>query len=122
MGDEATKVFLNTMSEMDDVDDELRNFLEYAAGKEPADEFTKELDSAVIMARKNKEWRLQYMTQKVRDMEYYEEGREEGREEVRIEDARNMIAENLSDELINRVTKLPLEKIQQLREEMSVQC
>lgn len=41
----------------------------------------------------------------------YREGREEGREEV----ARNMLEEGLSDELIARVTGLPLAEIEKLR-------
>ena len=41
---------------------------------------TKELADAVDQARRKEEWRLEYMTRYVRDMDIREEGLEEGRE------------------------------------------
>ena len=36
--------------------------LDFIDGKEPEDEFTRELDEAVQSVRKNEKWRLEYMT------------------------------------------------------------
>lgn len=38
MGDETTKIFLNAQGIMDDVNDELKIFLDYVLGKKPKDE------------------------------------------------------------------------------------
>ena len=63
---------------MDDVSEELRAFLDYVAGKKTEDAYTKRLDKAVKEAKKNREWRHEYMTLLMRDQENLEKGREEG--------------------------------------------
>lgn len=80
LGDETIKIFLNATSTMDDVDDELKNFLSYLATGIPTDEFTNELETAVTIAKSNKEWRREYMTLYEKEMEAMAEGRKEGRE------------------------------------------
>ena len=76
MGDEATKIFLNANSELDDVSKELRAFLDYVAGKNPDDTYVRELDDAVKEAKKNREWRHEYMTLLMRDKANQELGEE----------------------------------------------
>lgn len=78
LGDETTKIFLNAKGTMDDVSPELKAFLDYVAGKKPADPFVGELEEAVKNARKNREWRHEYMTLLMREQEKYENGKEEG--------------------------------------------
>ena len=51
---------------------ELKAFLDYVAGKKPADPFVDELEEAVENARKNREWRHEYMTLLMRDQENWE--------------------------------------------------
>lgn len=79
--DGAVKIFLNADSEQDDVSKELKAFLDYVAGKEPEDDFIKRLEEAVEQARKNREWRHEYMTLLMRDQENIEKGMEKGMEE-----------------------------------------
>ena len=43
----------------------------------------------------------------------------QGREEERIENAKGMLAENLSIEVIERVTKLPKEQIMKLQAKLA---
>ena len=74
LGDGAVKIFLNADSEMDDVSKELEAFLDYVAGKETDDSFVKKLDDAVKNAKKNREWRHEYMTLLMRDQENLEKG------------------------------------------------
>ena len=81
MGDGARKIFLNTESELDDVSKELRVFLDYVAGKKPDDSFVKKLEEAVKEAKKNREWRHEYMTLLMRDQENIEKGIEQGIEQ-----------------------------------------
>ena len=76
--DGTTKIFLNAKGTMDDVSPELKAFLDYVAGKKPADPFVDELEEAVKNARKNREWRHEYMTLLMRDQENIEMGMARG--------------------------------------------
>jgi len=103
--DGTTKIFLNAKGTMDDVSPELKAFLDYVAGKKPADPFVDELEEAVKNARKNREWRHEYMTLLMRDQENQEIGREEG---IEIGMARGMIETGLdfglsTEELLSRL-------------------
>ncbi len=57
MGDGTTKIVLNADSEANDIDPELRAFLDYVAGKPSDDEYVNALKEAVKKAKANKEWR-----------------------------------------------------------------
>ena len=48
-----------------------------------------------------------------------EHGKEEGRTEAKLADARNMLAENIPEDVIVRCTGLPLETVQQLAKELA---
>lgn len=85
LGEERTTIFLNADSQMEDVSKELTAFLNYAAGCVSEDPFVKKLDEAVKEAKKNREWRREYMTLLMRDQENIEKGRKEGRREGRRE-------------------------------------
>ena len=76
MGDEAVKIFLNAKGTLDDVSDELRAFLDYVAGKKPKNAYVERLEEAVKEAKKNREWRHEYMTLLMRDQENVKIGEE----------------------------------------------
>ena len=76
MGDEAVKIFLNAEGTMDDVSGELRAFLDYVAGRKSEDSYVEKLEEAVQEAKKNREWRHEYMTLLMRDQENVEKGEE----------------------------------------------
>ena len=78
MGDEAVKIFLNAKGTMDDVSKELKAFLDYVAGKKPVDSYVEKLEEAVKEAKKNREWRHEYMTLLMRDQENQEIGEKRG--------------------------------------------
>jgi len=79
LGDGAVKIFLNANGKLDDISRELKAFLDYVAGIKSEDSFVKKLDAAVKAAKKNREWRHEYMTLLMRDQENIEKGRLEGR-------------------------------------------
>lgn len=81
LGDETTKIFLNASSQKDDVSKELRAFLDYIRGERTDDSFVRELEKAVKEAKKNREWRREFMTLLMRDQENYERGIEQGVEQ-----------------------------------------
>ena len=74
LGDGTTKIFLNGDSKMEDVSKELRAFLDYVGGKLSEDSYVRQLEEAVIEAKKNREWRHEYMTLLMRDQENIEKG------------------------------------------------
>ena len=107
MGDETTKIVLNAVGTADDIDDKMKAFLDYVAGKKTDDEYVKKLDQAVKKAKMNKRLRRDYMTLYQHDLEIedqalkkgikqgIEQGIEQGREEGRAEGVRSMITDML---------------------------
>ena len=112
--------------------DEEKNFFKFLAGHEAENELTKSIEEKVIFARKNMEWRKQYMTwQQTIDEEKdiaFEEGVRQGLEQgiaqglVRgmeqgvykksVEDAKAMLADGMDVNLVAKYTGLPLETIE----------
>ena len=87
LGDETTKIFLNTKGNMHDVDAEMLEFLSYV--ENTTDDFAaqarspliREIHKKVTEVKESKEMEVEYMTLLQRDRENIELGREEGREE-----------------------------------------
>mgnify|MGYP001028303793 CR=1 FL=1 len=79
LGDAAVKIFLNAAGRKMDVSRELKAFLDYVAGKPSEDAFVAELERAVREAKRNREWRREYMTLLLRDQENMEKGLKQGR-------------------------------------------
>lgn len=73
--DGTTKIFLNAKGEMDDVSKELKAFLDYAIGRKSDDIFVRKLEEAVEAAKRNREWRHEYMTLLMRDQENIDKGK-----------------------------------------------
>lgn len=94
--DGTTKIFLNTDSKMKDVSKELEAFLDYVGGRITEDPYVLELDRAVAEAKKNRNWRHEYMTLLMRDQENIEKGKMEGRKEGIKEERRKIIIKMLS--------------------------
>ena len=105
-------------------DEEIRSFFEFLITNNPADNYTSELDSYVTYAKKNMQWRMEFMTWERMETYKYEEGFEDGEQNGRqnkaIEDATNLIKEKISPEIIARCVGLPLEQVQKLAEEIEL--
>lgn len=84
LGDETTKIFLNTKGNMHDVDAEMLEFLSYV--ENTTDDFAtqarspliREIHKKVTEVKQSKEMEVEYMTLLQRDRENIELGREEG--------------------------------------------
>ena len=125
LGDDTVKIILNTKGTMDDVSPELKSLLDYIDGNKPEDDFTRELEDAVGLVRKNEKWRLDYMTLQMNYQEKYEqglaEGMEQGIEQGNRQSAIKMIkAGKLSSEEIVMYSGLTLEQVIELEKEL--QC
>ena len=121
LGDDTTKIILNTKGTMEDVTPEMIRLLNFIDGKEPEDDFTRELDEAVQSVRKNEKWRLDYMTLQMNYQEKYEQGIEQGIEQEKMESAMRMIEDgDLSSEKIAIYSGLTLEKIVELKKKLQL--
>ena len=78
LSDDTVKIILNTKGILYEVSLEMKSLLDYIDGKEPEDDFTKELDDAVNEVRDNEKWRLEYMTLQMSYQEKYELGVQDG--------------------------------------------
>ena len=76
MGDEAVKIFLNANGTQDDVSEDLKAFLDFVAGRKTEDSYVEKLEEAVSKAKRNREWRREYMTLLMRDKENQKIGEE----------------------------------------------
>ena len=80
LNDGSCKIFLNAKGTGGNVSEKLQAFLEYIVEgkiKTPKDAFIERLDKAVKSAKQNGEWRREYMTLYMRDLENIEKGRQE---------------------------------------------
>lgn len=82
MGDETCKIFLNAKGTMDDISRELKAFLDYVVGKKTEDAYVGKLEEAVREAKRNREWRHEYMTLLMRDQENQRIGKKIGEESM----------------------------------------
>ena len=73
LGDDTKKVILNTKGIFNDVSPELKRLLDFIDGKEPQDDFTKELSSEVDVVKQNEKWRRDYMTLRNTDKDWKRE-------------------------------------------------
>lgn len=122
--DETSIIFLCTQGKANDVDQPLRNFLEYLNDESIAettdDAFIRQLHEAVVLARQNQNWRNSYMFWSLDINEERAEAHDEGRNEGRNEMLKEFIADGtLSDDRIASIAKVPVDDIRKLREEIS---
>ena len=78
LNDGAVKVFLNAQGTKGEIGENLKGFLDLVAGKETDNYFARMLEGAVQEAKRNREWRHEYMTLAMRDQENIERGIEKG--------------------------------------------
>ncbi len=136
--DETSKVFLNTEGTMEDVDEEMLEFLGYIQNSNDdyvahtKSNLVKTIHEKVVAVKQDQKTEVEYMTLLERDRLKYEEGMEQGIEkgiekgieqgiEQGIELERtllvlNMLAANVSVEDIARLTKLSIEEITRIKE------
>lgn len=125
LGDQAYKIFFNTSGTAGSISEEAKAFLRYVGGTSSEDAFVKKLQDKVEKARKNEEWRREYMTLLMRDQENREAGRKEGRKEGILEEKKRFVKTLLqkgvfSDEELASFAQVPLEEILKLKKDCSL--
>ncbi|MDE7327864.1 MAG: Rpn family recombination-promoting nuclease/putative transposase [Lachnospiraceae bacterium] len=117
LGDDTAKIFLNMESRMEDVNKDLRAFLDYVAGRKPEDSYVQRLAEVVERAKRNRKWRHEYMTMLMREQESFERGKTLGIEQgVEQEETRMILrlhesgymAEQIADLLGKEIKKVEM--------------
>ncbi len=122
--DETDKVFLNTSGILNDVDEEMIEFLQYVeqstdeVAQNAKSDLVKAINQKVNHVKHDKAMEVQYMTLLERDRLNFVEGKEEGRTEA-IEQSAKALMDILDDETISKKLKLPIERVKELRREMN---
>ena len=124
LGDGATKIFLSTKGTADDVDADVKAFLDYVESGIVSGEFATEFDKAVEKVKYNERTVKEFMTYEMALLESRMEGEIRGREEGKIEGAENiaikMLNKGVSFEQIQEFTELSIQRIKELAEKMSL--
>ena len=135
LNDKSYKVFYNASAYEKETDKELFALLHYISAKQTSSSFTDEINGLVEQAKLNEAFRSDYLTMNLREYDLRRMGREEGLqsgiaigeergiltgiEKANLDNARNMLADNVAVERIARYTGLPLETVRKLKAELS---
>ena len=92
----------------------LRELYDYIRAGKVGGDLSQRIDEAVCIARKNEEWRSEYMKELLHDDDVREEGRAEGRAEEKKAIALSLLAQNVAPEIIVQATGLSIEEIKKL--------
>ena len=128
LGDETTKVFLNTRGALQDVDEEMMEFLKYIenstdeVAKVAKSELVRIINQKVNVLKEDKKVEVEYMTLLERDKEKIQEGIERGIEkgiEQGIVKASKQMAKKLLDKGMNieeviSITELTKEEVEEI--------
>ena len=126
LNDGATKLFLSTKGKMDDISKPLQRFLDYVDGHAASDELLREIESAVDEAKHCEAWREEYSMLSMDHYTYWKEGVAEGRAEGLVEGENlgkakaktevvvQMLRENISMQVIAKITNLTLKEINEI--------
>lgn len=109
--DESVKIFLCTEGVKNDVSEQLLMFLRYVAGAKPEGELPERIEERVGRARSHEEWRREYMTLQMRDLENQEIGMELGEKARAVKTAQTMLEQQEPMEKIGLYTGLSREEI-----------
>ena len=123
LNDGAYRLFFNSSKYDKMENDEEKAFFKFLVNQSADSDFTKSIEEKVSFARKNMEWRKQYMTwqqtiDEEKDIAFeegvkhgIEQGIERGAEEKALEFAKAMLADGVDVNLIAKYTGLSAEKI-----------
>ena len=103
-------------------DGELKAFFDFLISNKAASKYTSELDAYVKDAKQNMQWRVQFMNwerQRTYDIDY---GKQQGIQEKAVDATIELLKENIAPEIIAKCEKLPLEKVLELKEEITVKA
>ena len=109
-------------------DKEVKDFFEFLISNRAADDYTNSLQDYVKAAKKNAQWKEQYMTYERIQAYAYDNGKEagiaegitQGSQHKAIEAAEKALEMNLTVEQAAEITGLPLEQVLELKKQVTV--
>ena len=107
-------------------DEEVKAFFEFLISNQASSSYTDELRDYVADAKQSTENKMQFMTWERQRAYDLDAGREEGiaigAQQKAVEAAENLLRENISEEIIAKCTGIPLGKVLELKEKVSVKA
>ena len=104
LNDGTKKIFVNAKGTVGEVSEELKNFLDFIAGKSAEDEFTKKLKEMVEMVKQDAQTRMDYLLAKDRERQLKEQWYAAGKDTGIIGTAKTLKRLNYSpSEIVNQL-------------------
>ena len=128
--DETTKIIFNSTAYNKEKNLEISAFLRYINTKIPTNDFTKKLNILVEESKINNKFRNDYLAMNLHDRDIIkkalaegevlgiQKGISQGAEQTKIETAKEALKNNISIEIISKITGLSLEKITEIQKEI----
>ena len=108
MGDETTKIFLNSQGNREGLDPDIAFFLDYVNGLTAKGRFAKSIEDEVQKVKEHKETRWEYMTIMMEMQKQWNAGRTEGKAEGKAESVRSLMESlNCTAEKAMELLKIP---------------
>jgi len=119
MGDRAYKYFFISQNCDKLLDEEQKAFLKMVSNNKSSNAFTNKVKKLVDNAKRNTQWRKQFMDWEREKTYSFNRGLEQGAQQKAVEDARNFLNEGVAPEVISRCVGLPLEQVLDLQKQAS---
>jgi len=117
MGDRAYKYFFISQNCDKLLDEEQKAFLKMVSNNKSSNAFTDKVKKLVDNAKRNTQWRKQFMDWEREKTYSFNRGLEQGVQQKAVEDARNLLNEGVAPKVISRCVGLPLEQVLDLQKQ-----
>ncbi len=117
MGDRAYKYFFISKNCDKLLDEEQKAFLKMVSNNKSSNAFTDKVKKLVDNAKRNTQWRKQFMDWEREKTYSFNRGLEQGVQQKAVETARNLLNEGVAPEVISRCVGLPLEQVLDLQKQ-----
>ena len=99
------------------LDEEQKAFLKMVSNNKSSNAFTDKVKKLVDNAKRNTQWRKQFMDWEREKTYSFNRGLEQGAQQKAVETARNLLNEGVAPEVISRCVGLPLEQVLDLQKQ-----
>ncbi|MBQ4235787.1 MAG: Rpn family recombination-promoting nuclease/putative transposase, partial [Treponema sp.] len=126
LNDMTTKLIYNASAWEKESDPEIKAFLQFISRNNPTNDFTDRLLKSVTEVKRNELFRKEYLSMGVWETdirheamrEGMQQGMQQGEQKKAVEDALNLLKENIAPEIISRCCSLPIDEVNRLAMEM----
>ena len=101
---------------------EQKSFLQLVTSNESTSAFADKIVKLVEDAKRNTQWRKQFMDWEIEKAYSFDAGKKEGAQEKAIETATNMLKKKYPTSDISEITGLSLEQVLELQKQITVQA